>query len=579
MLVQNQKWIILIILYLIRDIVSVSINGTIEDEISFYYQELPAQPSMIATLVYRITYPLADRDDYVDVQFYTTSKHSNIDKKCTCRPNGQALNVYMHFSNSLNTGCSKCCEEIYSGHLQCSSGINIQDYIPRRFGFSLGFNCNDASDKSLKGTTYSVEVYSQTNRTTCSAMPKTSVNCSKFHASVSYPNLFGHNRRVSRKSFKYLVDTANSSNINLDCYPYLKEFVCNLFFPKCLRESHNVTVPCREMFEELKMGCTASLLAVTFLGDPEIGSYHNNYLPSRDGSIPCWYKPVVCGPPPNATDTVIAIGLNDSGIYYGGTTIVYSCNDESLVISGNSTVTCLYNGFWSHSPVCVKVDQKYLLRILLPVLSLGTCVIVSATIAIICIKRKKKTVLSLTRRRTFDAYVCYDFDRDHDFVIDTIFPAFEENQNPPFKLCIHSRDFTPGIEIFENIQKAISLSNSAIIIMSQEFVNSLWCKKEFEQCFIENINDPAFKLFLIMMQPADSLENLTEYMASFISQKTYLERDDPNLVGKISEYLNWVKQPKGDREDNEEDGDDEEQIEDGAVLGAHNDMTELIDFS
>ena len=66
--------------------------------------------------------------------------------------------------------------------------------------------------------------------------------------------------------------------------------------------------------------------------------------------------------------------------------------------------------------------------------------------------------------------------------MDTILPELEENQNPPFKLCIHSRDFKPGDPICDNIQKAISQSNSAIIIMSQAFVDSIWCKAEFMQC-------------------------------------------------------------------------------------------------
>ena len=69
-------------------------------------------------------------------------------------------------------------------------------------------------------------------------------------------------------------------------------------------------------------------------------------------------------------------------------------------------------------------------------------------------------------------------------------------------------------------------------------------------------------------------------MVSFIAQKTYLERDDPDLVEKISEYLKKVKQPKGDREDNggDDDNNHEEQMEDNVVvLGADNDMTELIE--
>ena len=32
-----------------------------------------------------------------------------------------------------------------------------------------------------------------------------------------------------------------------------------------------------------------------------------------------------------------------------------------------------------------------------------------------------------------------------------------------------------------------------------------------------------------------------------IAQKTYLERHDPDLIGKLSEYLTWIKEPKEDR--------------------------------
>ena len=95
-----------------------------------------------------------------------------------------------------------------------------------------------------------------------------------------------------------------------------------------------------------------------------------------------------------------------------------------------------------------------------------------------------------------------------------------------------------------NIRNAITNSNSAIIIMSQDYVNSLWCKEEFEQCYMETMKDPAFKLFVIMMQPEKELVSSSEYMESFFKHKTYLEKNDPKLGTKIADYLTWVKQPK-----------------------------------
>ena len=81
--------------------------------------------------------------------------------------------------------------------------------------------------------------------------------------------------------------------------------------------------------------------------------------------------------------------------------------------------------------------------------------------------------------------------------------------------------------------------------MSQDYINSLWCVEEFEDCYMENMKDPAFKLFVILMQPADSLDITNEYIKSFFSKKSYLERDDHKLYVKKGEYLTWVKQPKG----------------------------------
>ena len=103
------------------------------------------------------------------------------------------------------------------------------------------------------------------------------------------------------------------------------------------------------------------------------------------------------------------------------------------------------------------------------------------------------------------------------------------------------------------------------MVMSQAFVNSIWCKEEFERCYIENMNDPAFQLFVIMMQPADTLQNLSESMKTFFAQRTYLQRDDPNLIQKIAAYLTEVKKPEpGDDGNNVRDADNNENNENNA---------------
>ena len=142
---------------------------------------------------------------------------------------------------------------------------------------------------------------------------------------------------------------------------------------------------------------------------------------------------------------------------------------------------------------------------------------------------------SRERKIKFDAFVPYHSDTDHGFVVDTLLPELEKSRG--FNLCIHSRDFEPGQNINDNIEEAIEGSNSAIIVMSQGFVDSKWCKEEFTHCYIENMKDAAFNLFVIMMQPADTLVNLSNDMKTFIETKTYLDVNDPELFTKLSVNL------------------------------------------
>ena len=68
-------------------------------------------------------------------------------------------------------------------------------------------------------------------------------------------------------------------------------------------------------------------------------------------------------------------------------------------------------------------------------------------------------------------------------------------------------------------------------------MDSIWCKEEFVDCYIENMKDPAFNLFVIMMQPAETLVNTSNYMKTFFETKTYLQVNDPELFSKLATHL------------------------------------------
>ena len=148
----------------------------------------------------------------------------------------------------------------------------------------------------------------------------------------------------------------------------------------------------------------------------------------------------------------------------------------------------------------------------------------------------------LKRNREYDSFVCYNFDEDWNFVCNSILPEFEENHDPPLKMFIHDRDFIIGQEISANIHNAIENSNSAIIVMSQGFIDSPRCREEFTKCSAESEDDPAFKLFIILMDEVENLLNIPENVKKFFREKTYLKRNDPKLFEKIGNHLELMRE-------------------------------------
>lgn len=79
--------------------------------------------------------------------------------------------------------------------------------------------------------------------------------------------------------------------------------------------------------------------------------------------------------------------------------------------------------------------------------------------------------------------------------------------------------------------------------MSQNYVDADWCKEEFEECMEEVRKDSAYKIFVILLQPHETLRNCTAYMEKYFQNKTYLEKDDPRLFEKLTEYLRELQVP------------------------------------
>ena len=499
---------------------------------------------------------------------YTTKDDRDLKTNCIHDSFGQLGNEDLHtplYNRSRPYRSTTCkLDHINSEVLQCEGRITVHDYKPRYYRFSFGYHCEELVRPSLSNLSFNFTISGQTNETTCTEIPELDdgfFNCHQLYLHTSLPNLVGISSTDILGKLRVLgplMGILLSSNGRL-CYKYAQELSCHIIYPECDPIKRRVINPCKESCSEFFEACSKIVTSALKRLDYK-GSYFSpkltlgrilsefvdcNYLPVLNGPIPCYYKPVTCDPPPNVTNARIINGIKPNEIYLAKSQVEYECLNQTFQMEGTSTITCLYSGHWDKTLMCERRDKgSNPLSIVLPFLLIPIFVFILTHIIKRHVLKKKKTHEYLTRGKKYDAFVCYEYNPvDQGFAEDTITMELEEKCDPSFKLCLHRRDFKAAWDIMWNIRNAIQNSNSAIIVMSQEYVDSLWCKEEFEQCYMEHMKDSAFRLFVIMMQPVEDLKNTSEYMKSFFTYKTYLERGDPELFRKICDYLSWVKKP------------------------------------
>lgn len=92
------------------------------------------------------------------------------------------------------------------------------------------------------------------------------------------------------------------------------------------------------------------------------------------------------------------------------------------------------------------------------------------------------------KRYKYDAFVSYCFE-DRDFVNN--FVSELENKPPNLKLCMYERDFEIGAFISEAVRSSINESKYVVLIISNNFAKSQWCRwetqlAEYHRIFLED---------------------------------------------------------------------------------------------
>ena len=120
----------------------------------------------------------------------------------------------------------------------------------------------------------------------------------------------------------------------------------------------------------------------------------------------------------------------------------------------------------------------------------------------------------LPNNKDYHMFVCYIQDDAEDVRI--IVDNLEQNG---VLCCYHERDFMPGQQVIGNIHESINRSMSILIVLSENFVQSRFCKHEIEQALHAKIEED-YTIIPIKIQRCEIpnvLKNYTHIDAEFVN--------------------------------------------------------------
>ncbi|XP_067004196.2 toll-like receptor 2 type-2 [Anabrus simplex] len=209
-----------------------------------------------------------------------------------------------------------------------------------------------------------------------------------------------------------------------------------------------------------------------------------------------------------------------------------------LNLGTHQTLTC-------DSPVAVKgqnvfdsyfylttceAHKKFVISISVPIVFIMTIVTLCALMVLryrfelayimFLFKQRNSSAVDMYEVSIYDAFICYS-GSDRRFVLKTLMPLIE-NGKERYRLCLHDRDFLLGTHITRNIVHAIDKSRRTVIVLSNAFLKSRWCRWEVDMANNRLLEESRNFLVLIELEPLDH-SKIPRHVKMLMATRTYLE--------------------------------------------------------
>ncbi|KAH1015931.1 hypothetical protein HUJ04_007240 [Dendroctonus ponderosae] len=217
-----------------------------------------------------------------------------------------------------------------------------------------------------------------------------------------------------------------------------------------------------------------------------------------------------------------------------------------------SDVTCEDTGeYLLYAKIC---DDELALKIATPIVVIGLFI---ATILAIYFKfntaikvylYSKNWCLwyvaeeELDKDKTYDVFISYS-QKDEHFVEKELLPELESGDHP-FKVCFHHRDWIPGEFISRQIVNSVLDSRRTMVILSNNFMESVWGKLEFRTAHMQAINEGRARVIVVLFGALNE-DSLDDEMKTYLKTNTYVKWGDPWFWSKLKYALPHSKTRRG----------------------------------